>query len=140
MFCPLCKSEYREGFTRCADCDVDLVDAPGLSAAEEVNVNERPDLAPTKYYLAWFIPMVVYLVLFFGIWFRPAMVQIPFLMIPTILLTIVANVGSFWMIYQAIRFEKKVGRYVLLAFVPYTFIWYSLVRQPLHKPFPAKIE
>lgn len=25
MFCPVCKSEYREGFTRCADCDVDLV-------------------------------------------------------------------------------------------------------------------
>jgi hypothetical protein len=25
MFCPLCQSEYRQGFTRCADCDVDLV-------------------------------------------------------------------------------------------------------------------
>lgn len=25
MFCPLCKAEYRPGFTRCADCDVDLV-------------------------------------------------------------------------------------------------------------------
>lgn len=26
MFCPLCKAEYRRGFTHCADCDVDLVD------------------------------------------------------------------------------------------------------------------
>ncbi|MCU7494520.1 MAG: DUF2007 domain-containing protein [Ignavibacteria bacterium] len=26
MFCPNCKAEYREGFTRCADCQVDLVD------------------------------------------------------------------------------------------------------------------
>ncbi len=26
MFCPQCKSEYRPGFTRCADCGVDLVD------------------------------------------------------------------------------------------------------------------
>lgn len=25
MFCPQCKAEYRPGFTRCADCDVDLV-------------------------------------------------------------------------------------------------------------------
>jgi hypothetical protein len=25
MICPNCKAEYREGFTRCADCDVELV-------------------------------------------------------------------------------------------------------------------
>ena len=29
MFCPNCKAEYREGFTHCSDCDVDLV--PSLS-------------------------------------------------------------------------------------------------------------
>ena len=27
MFCPVCKDEYRAGFTRCATCDVDLVHA-----------------------------------------------------------------------------------------------------------------
>ncbi|HMD38438.1 MAG TPA: hypothetical protein VKH15_04105 [Candidatus Acidoferrum sp.] len=26
MFCPQCKAEYRQGFTRCADCDLELVD------------------------------------------------------------------------------------------------------------------
>jgi hypothetical protein len=26
MFCPRCKAEYRQGFTRCADCEAELVD------------------------------------------------------------------------------------------------------------------
>src|SRR5438874_6796073 len=26
MFCPQCKAEYRVGFVRCSDCDVELVD------------------------------------------------------------------------------------------------------------------
>jgi hypothetical protein len=26
MYCPQCKAEYRQGFTRCSDCDLDLVD------------------------------------------------------------------------------------------------------------------
>lgn len=25
MFCPQCRAEYRKGFTKCSDCDVDLV-------------------------------------------------------------------------------------------------------------------
>jgi hypothetical protein len=32
MFCPECKAEYRPGFTRCADCDVELVE--NLAEAE----------------------------------------------------------------------------------------------------------
>jgi hypothetical protein len=33
MICPRCQSEYREGFTRCADCDVELV----MTAARSTN-------------------------------------------------------------------------------------------------------
>jgi hypothetical protein len=33
MFCPECKAEYRRGFTRCSDCDVDLVPELGSPAS-----------------------------------------------------------------------------------------------------------
>src|SRR5262249_48492275 len=32
MICPKCAAEYRQGFTKCADCDVDLVAAPPKNA------------------------------------------------------------------------------------------------------------
>ena len=35
MFCPVCRDEYRPGFTRCATCDVDLVEAPNAEAARK---------------------------------------------------------------------------------------------------------
>jgi hypothetical protein len=28
MICPQCEAEYRDEFTRCADCDVDLIEPP----------------------------------------------------------------------------------------------------------------
>ena len=33
MFCPVCKAEYRLGFTHCSDCDVDLVESLPASQA-----------------------------------------------------------------------------------------------------------
>ena len=36
MFCPQCKAEYRPGFARCADCDVDLVNELPASASPEL--------------------------------------------------------------------------------------------------------
>jgi hypothetical protein len=46
MYCPQCKAEYRPGFTRCADCDVDLVYEPPGSASgsgEAGGQVENPD-------------------------------------------------------------------------------------------------
>jgi hypothetical protein len=38
MICPSCNAEYRQGFSHCADCDVDLVEAaPGALAAPPAN-------------------------------------------------------------------------------------------------------
>ena len=48
MFCPQCNAEYRPGFTRCADCDVKLVNDPpqyalaDQPAAEPGDPNEDP--------------------------------------------------------------------------------------------------
>jgi len=48
MFCPQCNAEYRPGFTRCADCDVDLVSEPsqyalaGQPPADPGDPNEDP--------------------------------------------------------------------------------------------------
>jgi hypothetical protein len=49
MYCPECGGEYREGFTHCADCDVDLVESlaahGGAPGAELVTVMETSDPA-----------------------------------------------------------------------------------------------
>jgi hypothetical protein len=36
MFCPKCKSEYRDGFYKCADCGADLVAEQPPDLVEEV--------------------------------------------------------------------------------------------------------
>lgn len=43
MFCPQCKAEYRQGFTHCADCDVDLVWEMPKAAIELRPVDEPGD-------------------------------------------------------------------------------------------------
>jgi len=46
MYCPQCKAGYRRGFTRCADCDIDLVyevPAPASGSGEAGGRGENPD-------------------------------------------------------------------------------------------------
>ena len=39
MFCPRCKAEYRAGFRRCSDCDIELVEElPPPQSSEPVNL------------------------------------------------------------------------------------------------------
>jgi len=35
MFCPQCKAEFRQGITRCTDCDIELVDAEPKAASDD---------------------------------------------------------------------------------------------------------
>ena len=44
MFCPQCGVEYRPGFTRCSDCDVDLVHELPLPRTEPIE--SRQDTSP----------------------------------------------------------------------------------------------
>jgi hypothetical protein len=37
MFCPLCKAEYRQGFSTCSDCHIPLVSTQEEAAAVEVD-------------------------------------------------------------------------------------------------------
>ena len=47
MYCPGCRDEFRDGFTRCSDCDVDLV--AELPASEgDADVVEAPDFATSE--------------------------------------------------------------------------------------------
>ncbi len=142
MFCPKCRAEYRPGFATCSDCGVDLVEIlrPSNPRDPELNENERPDLASTRYFLAWFIPMCIWFVFFFGVWVRPSLFQNIYIALFVVFFTLVANTGGFWMLYQAVRYERRVGKYVLLSFVPFMFVWYSLVRVPLRKEFQGKSE
>jgi len=54
--------------------------------------------------------------------------QTAFLIAPLFLLSLAGELGMFWMMYQAIRFERTPLRYFLLAFLPFSFIWYYVAR------------
>ncbi len=38
-FCPICKAEYRPGFDRCSDCQIDLVDELPVEENHVPNLN-----------------------------------------------------------------------------------------------------
>lgn len=54
MFCPSCRDEFREGFTHCGRCDVDLVEelAPAVDPVDEARANAAK--------MATVVPMVDY--------------------------------------------------------------------------------
>ncbi len=41
---------------------------------------------------------------------------------------IIPPIGSLWMLYQSIRYERQSLPFVVLAFVPYAFLWYYFER------------
>jgi len=98
--------------------------------------NERPDQAPPVILLAWFGPMTSFCAFYALMWLRPEIIHNFFFAVFLFSYIFVANIGAFWMLYQAVRHEKRVAKYLLLAFIPYAFVWYLLVRYPLRQEFP----
>ena len=52
----------------------------------------------------------------------------PFLVFAVVVVFAVAPIGAFWMLYMAIRYETDPLLMVLMAFVPYAFLWYYFER------------
>ena len=53
MFCPQCKAEYRQGFTRCSDCDVELVYALPQDSEQQVAAREGIAYDGRDHQLIW---------------------------------------------------------------------------------------
>jgi len=49
MFCPQCKAEYRAGFTKCSDCDVDLVKELPVDP-QPISETDHPQLVVVRTY------------------------------------------------------------------------------------------
>ncbi len=58
----------------------------------------------------------------------PGVPKNPLLTFLIIVIFAVPPIGAFWMLYMSIRYEKNPLGMILLAFVPYAFLWYYFER------------
>jgi hypothetical protein len=49
-------------------------------------------------------------------------------MVLYVLATLATAIGTFWMWYMAVRHEPRPLLFILLAFIPFTFLWYYFER------------
>ena len=58
----------------------------------------------------------------------PGVPRNPLLMFLVVVVFAVPPLGAFWMLYMSVRHEKHPLPMILLAFIPYTFLWYYFER------------
>ena len=131
MFCPNCRAEYRPGFTKCADCAIELV--PDLLPRPAEPAGDPTEYPPKEFFF-WFVPLAC-LAGFLPFYLLTRLQVSGFhpLVVVVFLVHTIVPIGGWWLIYQAVRYEIRVGRYILLAFIPFGFLWYRFVRYP-HRP------
>jgi hypothetical protein len=85
---------------------------------------------PVRSYLFAWLPGVVYILLAapFGAHSESSFHQATFSDVVFGIGSFISEVGGLWMAYQAIRYELQPVRFVLLAFLPFSFIWYYYER------------
>jgi hypothetical protein len=124
-----------------------LVRTEDEAAAKEIRrqisdnaVPQEPAPEPTQsvwyddpvenYSLLWVICAVEF---FFGLFFLSMRLGIrsdslTFVFALVSIAAFVSQFGTYWMLYQAVRYEVRPFRFVLLAFVPFAFVWYYAER------------
>lgn len=73
------------------------------------------------------VAMLIVLTLFAG---NPVVAQLP------AILAACAALGAVWAVYQSLRYENRPGLYLLMAIVPFSFVWYYFGR---YKPRTAEL-
>lgn len=132
MYCPECKAEYRDGIATCTDCGVELVAAlPEQGAADD---REPPMPKATRAeVLGWFLPVTIAYGLYAWMFWDKTILENELFDRTISALKLAGEIGFLWMFYQAARYERRPAKYILLAFVPFSFVWYWVRRYP-HRP------
>ncbi|HWZ98048.1 MAG TPA: hypothetical protein VN025_09825 [Candidatus Dormibacteraeota bacterium] len=103
------------------------------AAREDALLQDEP---PKSYFLAWFLPAIYWFVFYFVIVFSDNARSDGAAGLFGFLLSVmeaISVVGSFWMVYQALRYEVRSVRYCMMALVPLTCIWYYVERYSVRK-------
>jgi len=78
--------------------------------------------------LLWILLGLGVTVVAFWIVVAPWFPKNPFLEDLAVVFFMAPSVGAFWMLFMVIRNERKPLPLVLLAFIPYAFLWYYFER------------